>query len=343
MSVNQRPSPPDRGNHSTALEDCGDPVAALLAAYRAGGLISLRTSGTTGQPRRVIRTAASWVDSFPIVAEWINLRPGSRAWIPGPLSSTMNLYAAALASHCGADLVAAAGSATHGFLTPAGLIKLLEQDAPSGLRIVVAGDRLASALADRAEERGWQVSHYYGAAQLSFVAWGRDAASLRPFPGVEVRARDGELWVSSPWLCEREVTPSGMAPSMAAYADRDGRRWASVGDRGSMTADGRVVITGRDDAIITGGATVTVSELEAVLRPEARGEVFLVPQRHDRLGSIVVAVCTEADDLELLPRHARTVLDRAQRPARWLHLPTLPITAAGKVDRGALAAMASRV
>ena len=50
------------------------------------------------------------------------------------------------------------------------------------LVVVVAGDRLAPALADRAEAAGHTVHHYYGAAQLSFVAWGRDADVAAALP-----------------------------------------------------------------------------------------------------------------------------------------------------------------
>jgi long-chain acyl-CoA synthetase len=218
--------------------------------------VSLRTSGTTGRPRQVIRTAASWVDSFPVVAQLIGLEGDSRAWVPGPLGATMNLYAAALATYLEASLVDSLSRASHAFLTPTGLIQLLAEPAPKDLHVIIAGDRLGEGLADRAAARGWRVSHYYGAAQLSFVAWGRDEASLLPFPEVAVDARtDGRLWVSSPWLCEQVIAPDGAPPAFQVEAEAGtGRRWATVGDRGQIAADGRVVVLGRDDVILTGGA-----------------------------------------------------------------------------------------
>jgi long-chain acyl-CoA synthetase len=330
--------PPDRGFHVRALQDCPNPVAALLAAYRIGGAVSLRTSGTGGRPREVIRTAASWVDSFPVVAELIGLTKDSRAWVPGPIEATMNLYAAALATCRGAALTDSPRRASHAFLTPAGLLQLVTEPARQDLHVVIAGDRLGTGLADLAEGRGWRVSHYYGAAQLSFVAWGRDEASLYPFPEVAVEGRsDGRLWVSSPWLCEQEIAPVDAPASFQANVEAGtGRRWATVGDRGCIADDGRVVVLGRDDVILTGGATVLVAEVEAALRPAARGEVYVVPQPHDRLGSVVVAVCTDIEDLGRLAQHARTSLAGAFRPRRWLHRAELPLTAAGKVDRTAL-------
>jgi long-chain acyl-CoA synthetase len=337
--VNRRLSPTDAISEATALDRCADPVAAVLAAYRAGGRISVLTSGTTAQARRIVRTATSWVDSFAAVAGLAGLTPASRAWVPGPLAATMNLYAATLVSHLDAEMVSAPIEATHAFLTPSGLLDLLAEPlTAAGLHVIVAGDRLRPGLADRAEARGWRVSHYYGAAQLSFVAWGRDEAALRAFPKVRLQSRDGELWVSSPWLCEQEVTPSGVPATLRTWQDpATDEVWGSVGDRGRVTPDGRVVVAGRDGVILTGGATVVVSDIEAALRPVARGDVFLVPQPHVRLGALVVAVCTDRADLSALPRFARATLSGAYRPRRWLHRPDPPLTAAGKIDRAALA------
>ena len=42
--------------------------AALRSAYATGDTIRVATSGTSGAPRWVVRTAASWVDSFAVVA-----------------------------------------------------------------------------------------------------------------------------------------------------------------------------------------------------------------------------------------------------------------------------------
>lgn len=312
--------------------------AELRPAYRAGESIRLATAGTSGRPRWVIRSAASWVDSFAVVAELCDLTAASRVWVPGPPSASMNAYALCLADHVGARLVSHAQAATHGFCTPAALHALLgsAEPAPVGppLSLVVAGDRLAPALADRATAAGHAVHHYYGAAQLSFVAWGRDAETLRLFPEVRAESVDGELWVSSPWLCQREEGP---APVLRT-SHRGGRTWMSVGDRGTVLADGRVVVSGRADAVITGGVTVVLADVEAVLRPHARGEVVVVGSPHPRLGSVLVAVCTDAADAASLPALARRLLPASHRPRAWSVRDRLPLSAAGKLDRAALAA-----
>lgn len=307
--------------------------AVLRTAYAAGGTIELTTSGTSGRPRRVVRTAASWVDSFAVVAGLCGLGPDSRAWVPGPTSASMNAYAVCLTDHVGASLVGSPDDASHVFCTPTALTALLGAD-HRPLVAVVAGDRLPSALADRAEAAGHTVHHYYGAAQLSFVGWGRDADALRPFPEVEVEVRAGELWVSSPWLCVREEGD----PAVLRVTERGGRRWMSVGDRGFLDPGGRIVVAGRPDATTTGGVTVVLADVEAALRPHARGEVVVVGRPHPRLGTVLVAVCTDPADVATLPAAARRVLPSSHRPRRWAVLAELPVTAAGKVDRDRITA-----
>ena len=247
----------------------------------------------------------------------------------------MNAYAICLVDHVGAALTTDPRRASHVFCTPSSVVEVLRlEPEPGPLVIVVAGDRLPPPLATRAEAAGHAVHHYYGAAQLSFVGWGRDADSLRLFPEVRAEARDGELWVSSPWLCLRE---EGDPPVLRSEV-RDGRTWMSVGDRGSVSADGRLVVAGRADAVTTGGATVVLADVEAALRPYARGEVVVVGRPHQRLGRVLVAVCTDPADAADLPAVARRVLPASHRPRRWSVLGELPVTAAGKVDRDRIAA-----
>lgn len=315
-----------------------------MAAYRDGGDIVVTTSGSTGAGRRVLRTATSWVDSFEPAAALCGLDATSTAWIPGPLAASMNLYAAALAAHVAASRVGGPEAASHGFITATVLRDLLAGSGPApppGARLIVAGESLPPALADRAADRGWITHHYYGAAQLSFVAWGRDSASLRPFPQVQVHDQDEVLWVRSPWVCTREVITDGRESALLRRIDPQTHAvWSSVGDRGSVTGDGRVVVLGRDDVVLTGGATVRVGDVEAVLAGVASGTVHVIALPHDRLGSVVAAVCTDKSDAARLPAVARGLLTGAALPRRWLFHPSPPTTAAGKLDRQALIAWA---
>ena len=312
-----------------------DPVAAVLSAHAESHRISLRTSGTTAQPRAVVRTAASWVDSFPAVSQLTGIDPGSRVWVPGPLTASMNLFAAAHARWLGAEVATTPAGATHACLTPAALVRALDDGVDvTGMHLVVAGDRLRRSLARRATGAGARVSHYYGAAELSFVAWGSDEEDLRAFPGVELEIRDGVIWVRSPYLSEGYRTGGG-----PFAVDADG--FATVGDRGRLTGDVLTVAGRGAEAVVTGGATVLVDDVEQALSRSCGAEVVVVGVPHVRLGQLVAAVSTDEAALAVARAAASTQLTPAQRPRLWFHVDRWPLTAAGKLDRAAIAELAA--
>jgi acyl-coenzyme A synthetase/AMP-(fatty) acid ligase len=308
-----------------------DPVAAVLDAHRNGDLVALRTSGTSGRARAVVRTTVSWFDSFDHVTRLLEMDSASRVWVPGPLAATMNLFAAVHATHLGAKLVASPTGATHAVLTPSALSRAAAHGTDlSGVHVLVAGDRLTTSRRDEALGRGAaRISHYYGAAELSFVAWGSHAEDLRPFPGVEVECRGGVVWVRSPYVCLRYDGPDGPLTRTA-----DG--FATVGDRGLLEG-GRLRVLGRgEDAVVTAGATVLVAEVESALEAATGHRVAVVGLPHPDLGEVLCGVVTDPTTLPALRVAALDLLDPAQRPRRWFDLPGLPLTAAGKLDRTAL-------
>lgn len=303
-----------------------DPVAAFFAAARSGRPVALPTSGTTGAARTVIRSPASWLDPAPILAERIELDARSRVWIPGPLTATMNLYAAVLARAAGARRVNSAAEATHLQLTPHQLAAVSDL---AGRTVVVAGDRLARQRRQAAERAGARIHHYYGAAELSFVAWGTDADDLSAFPGVEIDLRDGVCWVRSAYLADDVSGPPGRW-------QRDGRGFATVGDSARWVGD-CLRVTGRADTVITAGVTVLAGDVEQVLAAGLAGEVAVIGLDHGRLGQVVAAVLSDPGDRRQAQLSARA-LRPAERPRRWFVVPEWPSTPAGKLDRTALAA-----
>ncbi|HSJ21927.1 MAG TPA: o-succinylbenzoate--CoA ligase [Nocardioidaceae bacterium] len=306
-------------------------MAAVLDAHVRGDLIALRTSGTTGRARSVVRTTDSWFDSFDHVTGLLDMDAASTMWVPGPLSATMNLFAAVHAADLGARLVPGAAAASHAVLTPAALSRALAQGVDlSGVHVLVAGDRLGPELRDTALAHGAsRVSHYYGAAELSFVAWGSHSEDLRPFPGVELECREGVVWVRSPYLCLGYDGTDG-------HLSRDPEGFATVGDRGELR-DSSLRLRGRtDDVVVTAGATVLVADVEAALDRATGHSVAVLGLPHRDLGEVVCGVVTDRAALASLRAAAREVLDPPQRPRRWFEVRTLPLTAAGKLDREAL-------
>ncbi len=294
------------------------------------------TSGSSGPPRIVLRSSASWAASFPAVGQLLGADEGDRILLPAPASSSLTLFSLAHALG-GGPHPALVGSTTdpeavclHG--TPQGLRAVLERGPAAAPRLraaLIGGSALDASLRKDAEDRGIRVVSYYGAAELSFVALD-DGTGWRPFPGVEIDIVDDELWVRSPFLC------SGYADGGSPGPLRWNGSWATVGDR-ARWADGRLDLLGRaDGAILSASATIRPDEVEAVIRsvPGVRDAVvFGVPR--GRVGSLVGALL-EPDppgwNRSVLHATVRRQLAPAHRPRQWFAGP-LPRTASGKPAR----------
>lgn len=332
------------------VTDPAGPPTAMPAAMPPDTFLVVVTSGTSGHPRPVLRTAASWTSSFEPLRELTGIGPDDRVLLTGPLHATMHLFAAVHTLAVGGHLVDDPATATVAHAVPSRLATLLDQLdalAAAPLRtVVVAGATLPDALAARAHDRGLTVVEYYGAAELSFVAARRVPGPLRPFPGAEIRLREGVLWVRSPYLS------LGYPVGVDGPYRRDADGFATVGDLAEEvdaadvgTAPG-LRIRGRGDAAITtAGATVIAEDIEqTLLTLPGVAAVAVLGVPHPRLGQLVVAVLEPAPGWESaraltgIRRAARRRLHEQSMPRRWLIADALPRTPSGKVARHAVAA-----
>ncbi|WP_327108718.1 AMP-binding protein [Nonomuraea glycinis] len=316
------------------------------------------SSGSTGRPRAVVRTRASWTGSFAPLSELTGIGAGDVVLVPGPLHSSLYGFAAVHALAVGATVLApgrwSPGSlpyllrrATAVHLVPHNLPALLEA-LPEGAPLrtaVVGGAALAPGLRERAVAAGVHVVAYYGATELSFVAVDTDGRGLLPFPGVEIEVRTppgrrlGEVWARSPWPAE------GYLAGAAGPLLVDGDGWMSVGDVAAPYLPGEALrLRGRGGgAIQTGGATVVPEDVEDVFRSVAGvGDIVVVGSPHPDLGAVVTAIVEVGAGgppaRSALEAIARGGLDVAQRPRRWYAMEDLPRTSSGKPARGLVAA-----
>ncbi|PKQ26025.1 MAG: o-succinylbenzoate--CoA ligase [Actinobacteria bacterium HGW-Actinobacteria-4] len=295
------------------------------------------TSGTSGTARIVLRTAASWERSFAPVSNLVSQRGGTEQLImlPSPPASSLTLYSLAHAlAGSGPQPVfpgqSAAAEATLFHGTPQALRTMLNAGSlPELQTALVGGSRLDPGLRADAESRGVRVLSYYGAAELSFVAMD-EGRGLRAFPGVTMEARDGELWVRSPYTALGYLGQPG--PLRADGA------WVTVGDLATLD-DGVLMLRGRaDDAILTASATVIPDDVEAGLRTLpgiADAVVFGIPA--GTVGALVAAM-VEMDaeapppTASQLRSMAATQFAPSHRPRVWF-AGRLPRTASGKPAR----------
>ncbi|MFI6299785.1 class I adenylate-forming enzyme family protein [Nonomuraea sp. NPDC050790] len=327
---------------------CDDRAARLLDSTSPSVSLGLLaeggwacfTSGSTGRPRAVVRSRASWTDSFRHLDRLSGIGPGDVVLIPGPLVTSLYAFAAAHALGTGATAIVPGrwslehlDRATAVHLVPHQLPAVLPK--PASLRVaVVGGAALDPAARDRATRAGLRVLSYYGASELSFVAADPDGTGLRAFPEVEIEVRAGEVWVRSPWLAD------GYLACASGPLRRDAAGWATVGDLAEPYRPGGVLrVRGRGDgAIQTGGATVVPEDVEAVLRRvPGVADAVVVGAPHPDLGAVVCAVVEGPVRRAALEAAAREGLDRVQRPRRWYAAESLPRTPSGKPARARIA------
>lgn len=351
-----------------------DQVEAAAAGGGVGhGDLVVFSSGSTGQPRGIVRTVDSWQASVGAFSDITGISSQDTVWLPGPLWSSLFLYGAFHAGAVGSRMLfrdedPARATALH--CVPSQLPGLLRRADAGGLplvrRVVVAGDHCPASLRAQGEAAGWRIVEYYGAAELSFVAWGEGGGPLQAFPGVQTEVRQGLLWALSPYLARGYLTDDA---TIRETADRvtvettdethqeatheitgqggplriDERGWATVSDLAREVPGGLEVLGRGNSAVTSAGHTVVVEEVERLLRglPDV-DEVAVLGMPDPRRGQVLTAVVvgSAADDTL---RTAVAGMPAPSRPRRWLHAPALPRTSGGKLRRDALPELVTKL
>jgi amino acid adenylation domain-containing protein len=153
-----------------------------------------------------------------------------------------------------------------------------------------------------------------------------------PLPGIEVRLADGEICIGG----------AGVARGYLNRPELTAERFAGgvyrTGDLGRELADGSIEFCGRvDHQVKVHGYRVELGEIESALR--AHGEVrdAVVLMHEERL---IACVTPQYVEPQTLREYLRQRLPAYMVPSVFLALERLPLTANGKTDRQALAALA---
>lgn len=119
--------------------------------------------------------------------------------------------------------------------------------------------------------------------------------------------------------------------------------WLHTGDIGRFDAEGYLYIVDRKkDMIISGGENIASREIEEVLRKHYAIKNCAVIGLHDpKWGESVCAVVQLESDVNDrdLNVHCRKFLAAYKTPKTWVRLDTIPVNAAGKVDKPLLRRM----
>jgi long-chain acyl-CoA synthetase len=323
----------------------------------APGRFTTRTGGTTGRPKVIRRSHASWIASFEVNRAALGLGPDDAYGIAGSLAHSLALYAAVEAAHLGADIHQVAGQQPRGqvrtlaeagatvlYATPTQLSLMADAGPPlPAVRHVLCGGGAMSAPLKQALARfcpNAVLREFYGASETSFIAWS-DAdtpagAVGRPYPGVTLRLEPlddshAEIWVQSPYLFD------GYDAGDSPATRRDGA-FVTIGELGRLDAAGHLTILGRRDRMVTiAGQNVFPEDIEGwLLRQPGVRQAAVLPVKDARRGTVLTAVVAGDPDAAGLTRRAREVFGPLAAPRRVMVTDTFALTEAGKPDLAAL-------
>jgi O-succinylbenzoic acid--CoA ligase len=306
-------------------------IHALLrewdAAPRAEPLV-VETSGSTGEPKRVLLSRAAMRAS----ADATHRRLGGPGqwWLTLPPSYVAGLQVLFRSVRAGTTPVDDAASLSHErryvSLVPTQMSRMLDTDA-STLQgfdtVLIGGARMEPQLRERADKAGVRVVTTYGMSETC----GGCVYDGRPLNGVKVSTSDdGRIRIRGSVLFDGYQGDDG-SPL------QDG--WFVTQDLGHVDEDGTLTVEGRvDDVIVSGGLNVPAAAVAQRLRdhPGVReAEVVGVPD--DDWGQQAVAVIVGDPGLDELRDWVAREHPRAWAPRSVVPVEELPLLPNGKVDR----------
>lgn len=328
----------------------GDAAPALSLAGQDHLLV--RTSGSSGSPKVIRRSAASWIASFETNAALFDIKPNDIYAVLGGFETSLSLYAVTEALHLGADVLAlgrmspraqkealVAHEATALYATPTQL-RLLTRDRSDrikGVRYVLCGGgKLDQTTREAAESTFTNATffEFFGSAETSFITLSDintpEGSVGCAYPEVEIKVQDDEIWVKSPYLFD-------------GYSEGSSKetRWEngflSIGEMGLLDANGALFLKGRKSRMVTvADQNVFPEDIEAILSSVVSPRnVAAIPVIDALRGHHFLAVIEGESDETLAAKAldaCRHALASVAVPKRVVFLEAFPLLGSGKPD-----------
>ncbi|MEV7627238.1 amino acid adenylation domain-containing protein [Actinoplanes sp. NPDC089786] len=340
--------------------------APLAKIDPRGGAYVIYTSGSTGVPKGVVVPHQGLAALAAANARRLVVDSSSRVLQLSSPSFDAMMMELMMAFGAGAELVVApagpvvgaelgsllATGITHTLIPPSVLATVPAMELPHLRTLLVGGEACPPALMKRWAE-GRLMVNGYGLTEATVCTTLSDRLSVgggvpigRPIVGTWAYVLDerlrrvppgvpGELYVGGASVASGYLNRPGLTGErfVADPFGPAGARMYRTGDVVRWAADGQVEFAGRaDDQVKIRGLRVEPGEVEAALTEHPLVDQAAVIARDDRLVAYVTGTADPAD----LIRRLRERLPAYLIPAAVVPLDRLPLTAHGKLDRGAL-------
>ena len=303
------------------------------------GVFQCETGGTSGKPKRIRRTAESWLASIRVIFE--KYTNSSECYgILGDLGHSLAFYAAVEAQIIGNRCVSVVGRSPKEqaqqfadagvdviYATPTQLRLLCKSHRVlENVQVVfIGGGRLDPETRAQVQflAPNAQILQFYGAAETSFITLAEphhDAVSVGiAFPGVEIDIRNidgdgiGDVWVKSPYVFLGYA--QGHAPDTHW---QDG--WLTIGELGKIDGAGQLFLSGRKSRVFTvADKTIYPEDIEQYLNAQTEVIASAVIPVDDPLrgARIYVALCSDQTDDDRMQGMLGELKDRGVIVDRW--------------------------
>ena len=295
--------------------------------------VEVKTSGSTGEPKRMLVEKQRMLNSARITCDFLGLKAGDTAllcmstdYIAGKM-----MVVRALERHLELITVPPSGHPlAHNYqLSFAAMVPMQvynslqvpeERERLMQIRhLIIGGGAIDDALAAALKDFPHHVWSTYGMTEtLSHIALrrlnGPDASDwYTPFPSVKVSLNaDDCLVIEAPLVCAERLVTNDIVE----------------------LSEGRFRILGRKDNVIcSGGIKIQIETVERQLRPHLQAPFLITKSPDTKFGEVVVLL-TEGT-VEEARQVCAQVLPKYHQPKAYLHVDKIPLTETGKPARKA--------
>lgn len=296
--------------------------------------VEVKTSGSTGEPKRMLVEKQRMRASARITCDFLGLKAGDTALLCMPLNyiaGKMMVVRAierdlklVVVEPSGHPLVKQGDGFTFAAMVPMQVYNSLqvpeERERLKQIKhLIIGGGAIDEAMAEELKTFPNHVWSTYGMTEtLSHIALrrlsGPEASEwYTPFPSVSVSLNEeGCLVIDAPEVCRERLVTNDIAELST--------------DNQSFRILGR-----KDNVICSGGIKIQAEEVERMLKAHLRVP-YLISKRPDKKFGEVVVLLTEGD-VEEAKKVCEAVLPKYQRPKVYIHVSEIPLTETKKPAR----------